>query len=158
MHPGFSVIHLGVWWLLHIHIMEKAWKLLKVKLAEIAKISGVIWNKMARDPSKRWIYRVISVSYTQLSLPNIIFFSPLLLYFSLFPSSFSLSSLSFCLLHVFLAFLPKFVLPYSLFECFSFSGCSGWKVRDVRMKSTSLLLCVCVCVHNLCTCVSEQSC
>ena len=146
---------------LYSHYGKKAWKLLKLKLAEIAQIFGVIWNKMALDPSKRWIYRVISVSCTQLSLPNTLYFSPLLLSFSLFPFILSLSILAFVFSMSFFASLPKRVLPCSLFECFSFSGCSGWKVRDVRVKSTSLLLCVCVCVcarASLCTCVSEQSC
>lgn len=80
---------------LYSHYGKKAWKLLKLKLAEIAQIFGVIWNKMALDPSERWIYGVISVSCTQLSLPNMPFFSPLLLSFSPFPFILSLSILAF---------------------------------------------------------------
>lgn len=84
-------------------------------------------------------------------------------------------------------FLPPQILlslrPAVSFSFFSFSDCSGWKVRAVRMESTSFLsfsprACVCVCVvcaHVCvcvvrarvcvlcavacpCTCVSEQSC
>lgn len=145
---------------LYSHYGKKAWKLLKLKLAEIAQIFGVIWNKMALDPSERWIYRVISVSCTQLSLPNMpFFFSFITFFFSVSLHSFSFHPRFFVFSMSFFASLPKRVLPCSLFECFSFSGCSGWKVRDVRVKSTSLLLCVCVCACvSPCTCVSEQSC
>lgn len=71
---------------------------MKTPEAKIGRDCTDFWcnrNKMALDPSERWIYRVISVSCTQLSLPNMPFFSPLLLSFSPFPFILSLSILAF---------------------------------------------------------------
>lgn len=148
MHPGLSVAHLVLWWVLAIFTLRK--KSMKTPEAEIGRDCTDFWcnrNKMALDPSERWIYRVISVSCTQLSLPNMpFFFSFITFFFSVSLHSFSFHPRFFVFSVSFFASLPKRVLPCSLFECFSFSGCSGWKVRDVRVKSTSLLLCVCVCV------------
>lgn len=81
-------------------------------------------------------------------------FSVFLHVFPFYVSHSSISSpfISLCLL-LSAAKIP-FFLACSLFEFFSFSECSGWKDRDVRMESTSLLLCVYVCLRGgLCVCV-----
>lgn len=62
---------------------------------------------------------------------HLLLFYICILFFNFYPSSFSFFF---------------FFFAYSLFEFSSLSGCSGWKVRAVRVKSTSLLhLCVSVC-------------
>lgn len=89
----------------------------------------------------------ISFLHTAFAAKYAFFFSFITFFFSVSLHSFSFHPRFFVFSVSFFASLPKRVLPCSLFECFSFSGCSGWKVRDVRVKSTSLLLCVCVCVR-----------
>lgn len=117
---------------------------------------GIMWNKMVLNTVKGFTEFYISFS----PLTTIVFTTnySFSLGVFLFLSVHSFLPLSICLLLSF-SFHPSnlsFFLACSTFEFFSFSECSGWKVRAVRMKSTSLLLCVCVCVW-MDVCVSEHT-